>query len=273
MKKTAYLLIAVIGLVSCTKIIDIELNSAMQRIVIQGEISDQGHPAIVSLSRTTDYFNPDELEKVSNAMVSISNDLGESVVLQEISPGIYSSEQIKGIPGVRYFLKVDDGDQVYEANSLLPLKVKIDTLEYAKMPSFNPKDTVGGYRLSCKFTDPAKQVNYYTFELEIYWNDPDSKPDFGPPSRILVSDALFNGRQSAVNLNRRGLYQPGDSVVVDLISIDQNVYNYLDQLGAVSGRGAMFSSSAPANPQNNISNGGMGFFTAQSVDRRVVVIR
>ena len=76
-----------------------------------------------------------------------------------------------------------------------------------------------------------------------------------------------------MNLNRRGFYEEGDTIKVELICIDQGTYNYLDQLSEVSGGGPSFGSSAPANPQNNFSNGAMGYFTAQAIDTQVVVVK
>jgi len=276
MKYSIYTLLGFVSLSSCTKIIDIELNSAMQRIVIEAKITDQSNPATVYITRTTDYFYPDQPEKVSGAKVSLSTDSGEMEVLAEASPGVYQASQIQGSNGEKYYLKVEDGEQVYEATSILPTKVVIDSLEYE--PSFivSPHHSTGGYMLNCRFTDPAEQTNYYTFNIFKTPIDTVVDQEFGPPgmgdSRILVNDIIFNGSQSLVNLSRQGLYQVGDTILVELISIDQNTYSYLDQLNEIIGGGMMFSSSAPANPKNNLSNGAMGYFSAEAIDKRIVVI-
>ena len=272
-----YILLALISFSSCTKIIDIELNSAMQRIVIEAIISDQDIPATVYITRTTDYFNPNEPVKVSGAKVSLSNDSGELEVLTEVSQGVYQASQIQGSNGKEYFLKIEDGEQVYEASSFLPIKVAIDSLSYEKVSFTNPHQTSEGYMLSCNFTDPAGEANYYTFNILKTPIDTIVEQGFGPPgmsdSRILLNDIVFNGRQSSINLNRQLLYQSGDTILVELISIDQSTYSYLDQLNEISGGGMMMSSSAPANPENNISNGAMGFFTAQAIDQKIIVIQ
>lgn len=276
MKYSIYILFGLLSISSCTKIIDIELHSAMQRIVIEAKITDQNIPATVYLTRSTDYFNPAEPEKVSGAKVSLSSDSGELEVLTEISPGLYQALQIQGSNGKQYYLKVEDGDEIYEATSYLPTKVEIDSLEYE--PSFivSPHHTTGGYMLSCRFTDPASQTNYYTINVFKTPVDTIVEQDFGPPgmgdSRILVNDLIFNGSQSVVNINRQKLYQVGDTILVELVSIDQNTYSYLDQLNEIIGGGMLFSSSAPANPKNNISNGAMGYFAAEAIDKRVAII-
>lgn len=238
MKNYPLILLAVLALGSCSKIIDIELNTAMQRIVIEARITDEGGPARVILSRTTDYFNPNEPEKVTGAAVSLRSDVGETEILQEVSPGIYQSNEMIGVSGRSYYLKVEDGDQVYEATALLPTKVLIDSLEVRFMDSIQ-----------------------------------DLQTEFRNSMRILANDALFNGRQSFINLNRMGFYNLGDTIQVELVSIDEEVYNYFDQLNEISSGGAGFSSSAPANPKNNLTNGAMGYFTAEAVDRKVRIVR
>ena len=275
MKKSIYILLAILSLASCTKIIDIELNSAMQRIVIEARITDQGSPAMVYLSRTTDYFNPAEPEKVTGAKVSISTDFGQSVNLVEMSKGVYQYSDLSLKNGETYHLSVEDGDQVYEAISVLPNKVLIDSLVIDWFDSFNPNDSLsGGYILNCWYTDPVMLENFYMFTAEKLNKSDVPELDFpGSMLKILSSDVLYNGKSALMNLNRRGFYQFGDTVLVELISIDQNTYNYLDQLGEVSGGGPSFSNSAPANPENNINNGAMGYFSLQAVDSRVVVIK
>lgn len=275
MKKILYILIGILIFTSCTEIIDIELNSAMQRIVIEGKIDDSGNPAMVYLSRTTDYFNPDQPEKVSGAKVSISTDAGQVFDMVEMNTGEYQYAFSSLKSGQAYNLKIQDGDQVYEATSTLPYKVLIDSLQIQWFDSFNPNDSLGGgYILNCWFTDPAIYENFYMFTAKklnkIYIEEPDFP---GSSVKILVNDALFNGRPGITNLNRRGFYEAGDTVLVELIAIDQNTYNYLDQLGDVSGGGPSFGSSAPANPENNISNGAMGYFSAEAIDSKIVVIR
>jgi hypothetical protein len=99
MKYSLYILLALLLFSSCTKIIDIELNSAMQRIVIEAKITDKGDPATVILSRSTDFFNPDDPEEVTGAQVSLRNESGEIELLQETSPGQYESSEIKGSSG------------------------------------------------------------------------------------------------------------------------------------------------------------------------------
>jgi len=261
MKYLTYILILTISLSSCTDIIDIELNSANQTLVVEAKITDQDSPAMVYLSHTTDYFNPNEPERVTGAIVKLSNSSGQSAQLVEMDPGVYQSSYFKGISGETYTLSIEEGDQIYEAQSSLPTKVKIDSLVVEWFASFNPNDSLGGgYMLNCWYTDPVDEANFYMFTAEKLNISDTQEPDSRrPSSRILMSDILSNGKPSLMNLNRRGFYEIGDTVLVEMISIDQSMYKYLDQLGEVSGGGPSFGSSAPANPQNNINTFNISF--------------
>ena len=48
MKYFLYIIIGLLSLTSCTEIIDIELNSAHQRIVVEAKITDQEYSVTVS---------------------------------------------------------------------------------------------------------------------------------------------------------------------------------------------------------------------------------
>lgn len=274
-KSITYILLLIISLSSCTDIIDIELNSAMKRIVVEAKINDLNTPAMVYLSRTTDYFNPIEPEKVTGAVIYLKTASGDSARMVEMDQGTYQSSYFKGTYGETYTLLIEEGEQKYEATSRLPERVEIDSLVVEWFPSFNPNDSLGGgYILNCWYTDPVDQENFYIFTAEKLNKPTDAEPDFEMPIvKILMNDALNNGKPSLMNLNRQGFYELGDTVLVEIISIDQNMYNYLDQLAEVSGGGPSFGSSAPANPENNISNGAMGYFSAEAVESKIIVIQ
>ena len=273
MKRTyIYFAAAFIGLAavtSCTKIIDIELNSAAQKIVIEAKISDNNRPARVILTRTTDFFNPDTLERVTDATVIITSNLGETDTLKEMSDGIYRGSTIKGKSGTRYFIKITDGTQTYEADSFLPEKVNIDSVGFLKKETKSPHSTPG-YLVNCTFTDPGDQHNYYRINASVISQDTTRHQTLSKTT--VIDDPLFNGRQNTVSINRMQSFQPGDTVLIELISIDQDVFRYFHQLYGSIGMPARFSSSAPANPDTNLSNGAMGYFSAQAVDSRIMVL-
>ena len=64
------------ALVSCEKVIDVDLSSVEPQIVIDGTITDQPGPYTVKISKTGDYFNPGAFPAVTGASVTISDNRG-----------------------------------------------------------------------------------------------------------------------------------------------------------------------------------------------------
>ena len=71
-------------LTGCQKVINVDLNEAAPRIVIEGLITDEPGPYAVSLTKSGSYFNQPVLATVSGATVTITDDAGTTDSLKEI---------------------------------------------------------------------------------------------------------------------------------------------------------------------------------------------
>ncbi len=68
--------ISIFLLQGCQKVIEVDLNNAEPRIVIEGLITDSPGPYAVIISMSGSYFNQPELPPVSDAFVTVSDDEG-----------------------------------------------------------------------------------------------------------------------------------------------------------------------------------------------------
>ncbi|NOQ25460.1 MAG: DUF4249 family protein [Bacteroidales bacterium] len=262
MKTILYIALISILFTSCETVIDVDLNSTDSKVVIEGSITNQPGPYTIKITQTTDYFIPSNYPAMQNAIVNISDDDGHFETLIEVEPGIYQTASIQGTTGHTYNLYININDQEYTASSYLPTITPIDSLAYFESP-FSPHNTGdGNFRISCYFHDDENEENYYRFKL--YNNSVLSEKFY------LLDDQLQNGRdidygrlQDEINLN--------DTVVVELVNIDEGVYNYFNTLSSIVGSGGM-SSSIPANPNSNISNGALGYFGAFSFTCDTIII-
>lgn len=96
--------------ISCIEPVDIETDSSSSAsLVINGLITDEPGPYKVELSLSTGFFDDDVSSKVSNALVTIEDDLGQKHDLEESSPGIYltSASEVVGEVGRQYILTVE----------------------------------------------------------------------------------------------------------------------------------------------------------------------
>src|SRR5690606_10913181 len=76
---------------SCEKVIDINLNKANPKYVIEGNLSDFPGECIVTVAQTVNFSDPTDFPGVDNAIVTIQQDQRAPVKLIQTSPGIYES--------------------------------------------------------------------------------------------------------------------------------------------------------------------------------------
>ncbi len=62
-----------------------------------------------------------------------------------------------------------------------------------------------------------------------------------------------------------------DTVLLKMYCVDKNIYNYFFTLAAVTGNNN-FRSASPANPNSNISNGALGYFSAHTISQKKIVV-
>ena len=263
------LLLAVI-FYSCEKIITVDLNDADPQMVIEGAVSDQSGPYSVVLSKTGSYFEPTlVVPPVTKALVTIADDQGNKDTLKEAQNGIYNSTKLKGVPGRTYTLTVTAEGKQYSAISSMPGKVKIDSMFYAPAKSFGEEK---GFDIYVMFKDPPEPGNYY--RIRAYLN---SHPPFSTyevqGSYLLYQDKLVNGNEITERLRVRRGVAIGDTITVELYSIDRATYDFYSTLRDVISSDRSASALAPANPNTNLSNGSLGFFAAYTIDTRSLILR
>ena len=84
---------------------------------------------------------------------------------------------------------------------------------------------------------------------------------------------MQDGSVITANVTRRDTtIHHGDSVTVILESIDANVYEYFRTLRQITRPQTGFQASVPGNPTTNLSNNALGFFSAQAVRQKTIVV-
>ena len=253
------IILATLFLTSCQKVIDLELNDADKKLVIEAVLTDQSGGCVVSISKTANVSAANDFEKVSGARVTISDDNGTAVNLIETQPGEYRSE-LTGVPGHWYGLEVKLGQHSFEAASLMPQPVTIDSVYTTVMDMMGEKS----YVTHAVFTDPVAKGNAY--RLVQYRNG------VKDPMFMVLNDNVSNGKQNTVSFYHNDDQSvKGDRITVQLESIDQPVYKYWYSLWQGStGQG---NTASPGNPATNLSGGVLGYFSAHTVTTFESVIR
>lgn len=248
---------------SCSEdVVSIDINSSAPKIVIEGKIVTGNGPQTVKITKTTDFFKPSDFPPVLGADVTITDTKGNAVTLDETGGGLYTTSKIQGIVGETYKLTVRTGEKVYSSLSTLKSPVVIDSLSMEE-------DSQGGgdkiYFLHCYFSDTKNLTEYY--RLKIYINGEQYK-DYG-----LYQDRLTDGKkidyEYYINDEQyKDEFHDGDIITLEMEAIDRPVYDYFNTLSnaliSMSDESSTPFSSTPGNPESNISNGALGYFSAYS---------
>jgi hypothetical protein len=239
-------------------------------MVIEGSISNLSDTVRISLSRTTDYFNPQNITYVTGASITISDNKGNVYTPAVTEGGNYLFPGITGSPHGVYTLKAQDGGSQYISSSIMPDKVPVDSVTIESSNDGDKENVLLVY-----IHDPAGIENYY--RLKIFVNGVFVAPSSGINPILIYSDKFFDGRVTPLRVTSRRIgldyFMPKDIIKVQLMSIDRVTYNYFKQLRDLTNSGRPFSTSTPDNPDNNISNGALGYFAAWAIDVKTFVVK
>ncbi len=246
---------------ACEEVVNIPLRNTVPGVVIEGSVTTLPGPYKVIMSQTTDYYNPGMIKHLSGALVFVKDSEGHYWYFQEKKQGLYENSQFTGIPGLTYHLQIEWNRHVYTASSVMQEPVPIDSLHVQFFPGSRFADA--GYFIIIYFTDPPGKGNYYRIKM--------MRGEKTNTVIYVLDDQLTDGNQIPFYLYGAS-YQPGDTAIVELQSIDRGVYEYLLTLSTVTSSSQPGSTSTPANPTTNLSGGALGYFGALAISRDTVII-
>ena len=243
---------------SCEKVIDLELKDSEPVIVISAEINDQLENQYVRISNTYAFTEPNRANAVTGARVIVTSQTGSVINYSEITPGVYQSPRFRGRTGFKYKLDVTVNGKKFSAESTMPEKVFLDSLNFRELAFFGRRSTY----LVANFKDPQGIQNQYRYVMSV-------------KSKVVedvVSEDRFNDGNEVANTIFHDLddLESGDALELDLQCIDRNVYRYHYAFSQNLGEGG--PPVAPANPPSNISNGALGIFSVHTSSKRTAKV-
>lgn len=250
---------ALLMITACSEdIIDIDFAAFEKSIVIEGTVSDRPGDCIVKLSRIENYFEDGFSTTISGADVFLSDEKGNSEKLNEVSAGTYSLPDFAGSPGVTYKLDVSADGESYFATAAIPEPVELDSIE-------------------------TEYLSYNNYNLVLYIKN---KNDIDEYARIkiykngyLLEEKLYLDQHvddETVMIKEEG-FRRLDRAEIEIISISKSTYKYLLDLQELEDMGDTDATEivqlAAGNPNSNISNDALGYFSAQSYKEYFKLIR
>jgi hypothetical protein len=266
-----FIIASLVLFTSCTKVIDIDLNSSDPQIVVEAKISDDAtEKAEVRLNQSINFDQSNSFPVVKNAFVTIT-DKTDNVIdtLKETSAGLYQSVKRVGITGHNYLLTIKTPTKTLTATATIPRKVTLTDIEVRAQTLLGNTN----YQSIPKFIDPKGLGDNYRFIMSVNGK--------AKNNIFVISDELSDGAP-----NGRGLFvgaSPGDSkdsfikigdtITIEMQCIDKGVYDYFNTL-AGGGAGGPGGGTTPANPISNIKGDGvLGYFTAHTKQIKSVVVK
>lgn len=264
-----YLLLAFcLSLFSCEEVIEVDLDTGEDTVVIDAEILWQkgtdGALQTIRISRMTAYYNPTP-PRVSGAHVRIENVEGEVFIFNETEEaGTYVCTNFVPELNQTYTLYAQVGEQLYTATETMVPTPAINRVEQTETGGFSADEP----EVAIYFNDPAGESNYYltSFVTRIL-----PYPDYE-----LTNDELSDGNEISNEFSDDDL-QPGNTVEITLRGISRQFYRYMVLiLEAVDSNPF---SAPPANIRGNIvnqSSGGsaaLGYFRLCESDYRAYVMQ
>lgn len=258
--KWVYIIISLL-FISCEKVIEVKIKDAEMKYVIEGVITDQPGECKVLLSRTKKISDNNQVPGISGAVVKVK-DNGIEFLLNETSPGVYETNSLNGTPGHQYQLSVTINSDLFTASCTMQAPVPIDTILIGHGPFGQNKFAFVYY------TDPRGINNGYRFiqyvngsrDPAIFW-DNDEFTD-GQRTAVLLDNEVSDSDPRSIHT--------GDTVTVELLSLDDPIYRFWSTLQLGGAGGSSFTAS-PANPVTNIMGGALGYFSAHSVRKMTVI--
>ena len=147
------------SLASCEKVIDVKLNAAERKYVIEGIVTDEPGMARVLISQTADFDESSRFVGVSGATVTVTEDGGATTTFTEGAQGIYEAPLLAGSSNKQYALTVSINGQVFSAIASMPAKVNLDTIFVTDEFLFSETRKI----VNVEYQDPPGTGNNYRF--------------------------------------------------------------------------------------------------------------
>ena len=203
---------------SCEDVIDIELNNAEPRLVVEASINwlkgTSGNEQTVKLSLTAPYFDK-TIPPANGAIVTITdqNDNHYNFIEQGTS-GLYKNSNFMPHLNSTYRLNIKYKDEIYSATEVLKPVVPIDYVEQNLEGGFSGEET----ELKAYYSDPLDETNFYLFEFI------SDIPLI--PSLSIYDDKYNNGNQNFGFYTEEDL-DVGDQVIIRNYGVSERFYNYM----------------------------------------------
>jgi len=258
---------------SCEEVINPTLEEAGPVLVIDAWLNNAPGPQKIYLTRSQPYFENVLPPGVSGATVNVTDENGKIYSFTESEPGVYLWEpavnEVFGAVGLKYDLSVKAGTETFVAQARMGRAPAIDSITFFLQPGGQFFDDL--YQAEFWSTDPLEPNDAYW--IKTFKN---SEQLLKPSEIVTAFDAgfskggNFNGVTFIAPIRRsinpfdenedggfKSPYVVGDSVYVQIQSVSEAAFNFLNEVRIQTDRPGGFSelfATPLANVETNIVN-------------------
>lgn len=291
-KTIIYLFFSLPLLWACEDVIKVDLNRSQEILTVDAMINQEPEKQTIHLSVTAPYFQNEVTPPALGATVTITNlTANRTFSFVDKGNGNYEYNPADKTPigkvGDEYQLSVRYVGGAYTSRFTSNRTTQVDSIVYEfEEKNANNPDSKAGYFAEFYGVDVKGKADFYwikSFKNGVYNSNPrdvnyaadgsrNSTPGlvgsdglpFIPPIRNRVTDQL-------------NPFQVGDSVRVEIWSINEDTFEFLRQIEAQMNNGGLFA-RIPENVRTNISsqtgaNKVLGWFCVSDISRRGLRIK
>ncbi|PIB35797.1 hypothetical protein BFP72_10525 [Reichenbachiella sp. 5M10] len=254
--------------------IDLDLNTEDPKLAVEAWITDLDEPQYIELSRTVNYLGEQDIDHVTEAIVTLNDEVEDIALVQQEEGKYYLPDDWQPRLGNLYTLTILLDGETYSASETMRVCPEIEN-PYSELEDFETlfddqsydEDT---YKITFSFQDSLGLGDgYYLIDY--------LKGSLSGDSIIngaVTNDRFFDGEYQldvSVTSSERPFFLD-DEAVVELHAIGKEATLYISDLNSEAFGGADPFAGPPANLRTNISNGAVGYFIIGGAHRTIVPV-
>lgn len=242
----------------CERVIDLDVGENASLPVMSFRLNADSGQILGTITRSVDYFSPEEPEVVLDAEVHLISEAGDTTfVPSQALSGFYVSQEVGDVfaDGSTAALEVRVDGVTYRAeNAAAAAVLPLDSLEVREAPEFpfgDPLDSASTqYEVYLHFPAAAQSHNLL---VEYFVN---GEPETGTIQVLKTSP----NTPTIIPLgwNQR-FFDPGEAVLVWAWTLPEDSYDYWLALSNIAGSAG--PGGVPGNPPNHWDQEALGHFT------------
>ncbi|MDG1729595.1 MAG: DUF4249 domain-containing protein [Algibacter sp.] len=221
MKKIIKTCLIAIVLISCEDVIDVDLNSAEPRLVIDASLhwikGTNGANQLIKLSLTAPYFD-NNIPPATGANVTVSDSNNNTFIFtEENNSGIYKTENFLPVINEVYNLNIVYDNENYTATETMIPVVPIEFIEQKNDGGFSGDEI----EIKAYYTDPENIDNFYLFEF--------LSLDLNSSTLEVYDDEFTDGNQIFAFFSDEDL-ETGNQLLIRNSGVSERTYEFLNIL-------------------------------------------